>query len=385
VHGLRQGGGDLAARAPTSGDHIGSWIRTDHPKLRNSGTGGPSLWNFYAEMKEGDLVIASGKAFRGVFEVTGPYEYRDEGSWQFGYAHVRAARLTELDARSLWEACNRHVGVGQSIQWSVARCDVTPAAQSLISAWEAKAGSMGRTDMPLPPSAHPQRPDDWSEWANQRESAFSDWQSAGAGLARVFADLNDDTRAPRQRIAVIGAAYWVLIGLPLPGVHLIAFQLDPGDLRTKVSLRIWVNDQYPEIYQRFSLAAPFRMPPGSVSRTKDVPPRSSFKSELSSREISITGVLHSVELDRLGAPGPGVLSSLFEEFCAYAIACYRGEQAAAEAGAGSIARNHPGVSQVSYPWRMAAVFVTGATGYMGSRLCRELSTRLLILRRRKSG
>src|SRR4051812_48015765 len=72
--------GNLALRRPNDASDIGSWIRESHPKLNNSGTGGPSLWNFYAEMQEGDYVIASGKnRFRGVFRIIGPYEYQEGG------------------------------------------------------------------------------------------------------------------------------------------------------------------------------------------------------------------------------------------------------------------------------------------------------------------
>lgn len=113
--------GDLASRQPSSSREIASWIRGEYPHLNNSQTGGPSLWNFYAEMQLGDHVIVASQGHRfGVFQITGNYEFCSEASAVLGYRNLRSAQLTNLNADELWAACGRQAAPGHAIRWTVA-------------------------------------------------------------------------------------------------------------------------------------------------------------------------------------------------------------------------------------------------------------------------
>jgi len=96
-----------------------------YPALTNSGTGGPSLWNFVHEMREGDLVIIVGDRGREhVVEVVGPYLWVPERDSPGDYMHQRAAVPTEHDPEKLWSLAGGKVAAGQSPHLTVARCNI---------------------------------------------------------------------------------------------------------------------------------------------------------------------------------------------------------------------------------------------------------------------
>lgn len=319
--------GNLALRRPNDASDVGSWIRESHPKLNNSGTGGPSLWNFYAEMQEGDYVIASGKnRFRGVFRITGPYEYREGDNLVFEYAHARQAQLVDLDARSLWEACGSAIEGGQSPHLTVALCAPTDAAAALVSGRDGLYKNGARhavnTSHASQFNATP-RLSTWNEWALAVAASYSDWQDAGRGLSGCFPRIDESRSKRRETIRNEGRTFWVMIQRPLPGVHLIAFSLDRTDVRTKVVARVWVHDERPDVYARFAQGRPFSLDSAATSRTTGIRPQHSFEWDLRRQSVAVTGIFHGVELALLGPPGSTVLSNLFRQFCSYALTCYQ--------------------------------------------------------------
>ena len=114
--------GDLARVAPADATRIAQLIAIAHPNASNAQLGGPSLWNLYAEMRPGDLVILTSSSRRKcVFEVIGDYFFaKDDGV--IGYRHQRQAALTNINADALWDAVGADVAGGQNIRWTLARC-----------------------------------------------------------------------------------------------------------------------------------------------------------------------------------------------------------------------------------------------------------------------
>jgi predicted Mrr-cat superfamily restriction endonuclease len=118
--------GDLRHSAPQNASAITSLIHEVYPELNNANLGGPSLWRLYSEMVIGDLVILSnGNKRRAVMRVTGDYEWTD--NWQYeisgSYYHQRSAETTQDDPDELWAHCGAKLAVGESIRWTLVRCN----------------------------------------------------------------------------------------------------------------------------------------------------------------------------------------------------------------------------------------------------------------------
>lgn len=125
--------GDLSKANVSGQSDIAALISKAHHPIENARLGGPSLWNFYHHMQEGDLVIlnASGKRVC-VFEVVGPYIYESGPGQIKGYAHQRAACFTLLDPKDLWDSSGSTVAKGQNIRWTLAACVESPKAKPAI-------------------------------------------------------------------------------------------------------------------------------------------------------------------------------------------------------------------------------------------------------------
>lgn len=118
--------GDLRGTSPQDAAAIGSLIRKMRPDLHNAHLGGPSLWRFYSEMAIGDLVILSdGNKRRAVMCITGPYEWTDNWKPRLSgnYYHQRSARIVHEDPNELWERCGARAAKGESIRWTLTRCN----------------------------------------------------------------------------------------------------------------------------------------------------------------------------------------------------------------------------------------------------------------------
>jgi hypothetical protein len=83
----------------------------------NAHLGGPTLWRFWKEMRDGDLVIVSdGKRRRLVMRVEGDYQW-NAGK---GYRHWRPASVVEdQDANWLWKRCGG-LAQGENVRWTLA-------------------------------------------------------------------------------------------------------------------------------------------------------------------------------------------------------------------------------------------------------------------------
>lgn len=116
--------GDLQARQPRDSSDIGGWIKATYPSLKNSGLGGPSLWNFLRLMQIGDRVLVSSRGRRyGVFDVLGDYEFLPASQGVLGYQHTRRAVLTDVSPDGLWAACGGQIATGHNNMWTVALLD----------------------------------------------------------------------------------------------------------------------------------------------------------------------------------------------------------------------------------------------------------------------
>jgi hypothetical protein len=124
--------GDLMPIDPSDQSQITNLISSSYPNLDNAHLGGPSLFNLYKNMKEGDFVIVNAKGQRiCVFEVTGPYEFNTEAPI-LGYMHQRSAVLTDISAEQLWQECSATVQGGQNIRWTLAGCKFSEIAEDTI-------------------------------------------------------------------------------------------------------------------------------------------------------------------------------------------------------------------------------------------------------------
>lgn len=116
--------GDLRHSNITNASKITSLIALQYPNLKNANLGGPSLWNLYREMSEGDLVIINSNGKRNcVFEVLGPYIFESDSKQIKGYAHQRAACLTSIDAEMLWKESGGKENLGQNSRWTLFECN----------------------------------------------------------------------------------------------------------------------------------------------------------------------------------------------------------------------------------------------------------------------
>jgi hypothetical protein len=122
--------GDIKERGYRTSAEIGAAIRKYYPELHNSGLGGPSLWNFYAEMQKGDLVILSASKPRElVVEVDGEYEFRHVGLTLNGvpiigdYWNQRMVQISNWDPDDLWHLAGARPAPRQSSRWTLFKCE----------------------------------------------------------------------------------------------------------------------------------------------------------------------------------------------------------------------------------------------------------------------
>ncbi|RYX85636.1 hypothetical protein EON83_04670 [bacterium] len=118
--------GDIKAQGYNSEKDLENAMRRFHPQNRNFKSGGYSLWNFYQEMKEGDLVIVKGIKDIWVAEVESDYFYDPKNySTNGDYFHQRKIKITQLDPYKLWKASGGMFDDGGSIYRPLIRCAKT--------------------------------------------------------------------------------------------------------------------------------------------------------------------------------------------------------------------------------------------------------------------
>lgn len=121
--------GDLRILGPRSPIEIRRAIAEAYPAIKNAHLGGPSLWNFFALIQIGDLVILSGGGVRShVVEVMGDYTCASPVDSFGDYCHQRAAVITSYDADELWRSFGEKVATGENQRWTVALCGASQSA-----------------------------------------------------------------------------------------------------------------------------------------------------------------------------------------------------------------------------------------------------------------
>ncbi|MCY1515402.1 hypothetical protein D9M68_499870 [compost metagenome] len=124
--------GDLRTIQPNDASDITREITRKYQNLKNAHLGGPSLWNLYSSMKEGDLVIVNANGKRKcVFEINGPYFFDKEKNI-LGYAHHRLASLTSINPEEIWNTANSSVESGQNFRWTLVACSRSPNTENVI-------------------------------------------------------------------------------------------------------------------------------------------------------------------------------------------------------------------------------------------------------------
>jgi len=125
--------GDIEANAYHSAGAIGAAIRQHYPSSRNSGLGGPSLWNLYDELKNDDFVILSTIKRRVlVVEIKRDYEYvAQKPPFRGEYQHQRRIKITQIDPEKLWQAAGAAPAAGQNIRYTLMKCADSVSEDSL--------------------------------------------------------------------------------------------------------------------------------------------------------------------------------------------------------------------------------------------------------------
>ena len=124
--------GDLRSLTLNDASDLTREISSAFGKISNAHLGGPSLWNFFQEMNNGDLVIVNtDKGRMSVFSVLGDYFFVEKPS-DVSYGHQRAATLTNIDAEKLWSSLGGEFAQGENSRWTLARCSMTDGARHVV-------------------------------------------------------------------------------------------------------------------------------------------------------------------------------------------------------------------------------------------------------------
>ena len=125
--------GDLNQVSPQNSTDITKLIQKSYRNITNANFGGPSLWNFYNEVNEGDFVILTSNSKRNcVFEIAGPYFFATSSNDICGYLHQRIAYLTDIDPNLLWESANGEFKQGQNSRWALASIKNSKSSKDII-------------------------------------------------------------------------------------------------------------------------------------------------------------------------------------------------------------------------------------------------------------
>ena len=115
------GTGDLRKRRFRIEEELTQLVADSHPDSRNYVDGGRSLWRFYNEMGEGDLVIISTGRLRTLtMRVASDYSFVD-GEYPPYYAHRRGAEALPVDPNRLWQLSGGPAQ-GENIRRTLIRC-----------------------------------------------------------------------------------------------------------------------------------------------------------------------------------------------------------------------------------------------------------------------
>ena len=96
----------------------------EYPGLDNSHLGGSSLWDFYSNVKVGDLVVLSADKPRVlVVEVRGDYEWTRKSPFEGDYQHQRRVIVRrDLSPDDIWRKAGGQAS-GQNPRGTLIRCE----------------------------------------------------------------------------------------------------------------------------------------------------------------------------------------------------------------------------------------------------------------------
>ena len=125
------------------------------------------------------------------------------------------------------------------------------------------------------------------EWLDTHE--FVDvWKTAFRDAKSTFHGLSDTVRASSRRERTGGL--WTQIHYPLPGIHLLAIEFQPDVFPLCIRLKVWVDQRLPSLYDSLRNAKTPNLLGQNTVLSPDQVPRSTWKSQLSSKAISLRGL-----------------------------------------------------------------------------------------------
>ena len=117
--------GDIRVNEYESSDRITAAIKVAYPGLDNSHLGGASLWDFYHEIQNGDLVVLSANKPRVlVVEIDGAYEWAEDSPFEGDYQHQRQVIVRrDLSPEDIWRKAGG--AARQNVHQTLIRCERT--------------------------------------------------------------------------------------------------------------------------------------------------------------------------------------------------------------------------------------------------------------------
>ena len=119
--------GNIVAAGYNTAQDITKAIQNNYPGGNNAGSGGPTLYHFCYEVKQGDLVILStGRKRESVMKVTSDYEFNNHQVEQFigDYFHQRNSQTIDIDPNKLRKMAGGAPVCGHNIRWAFIKCQL---------------------------------------------------------------------------------------------------------------------------------------------------------------------------------------------------------------------------------------------------------------------
>jgi predicted Mrr-cat superfamily restriction endonuclease len=115
--------GDIRRRGYPSADDITAAIQVAYPGLANSHLGGSSLWDFYDQVANKDLVVLSAEKARVlIVEVDGEYQWTEESPFEGDYQHQRCVVIRrDLSPEDIWKKAGG--AARQNVHQTLIRCE----------------------------------------------------------------------------------------------------------------------------------------------------------------------------------------------------------------------------------------------------------------------
>jgi hypothetical protein len=125
------------------------------------------------------------------------------------------------------------------------------------------------------------------QWLNTPEF-LAVWKDAFHDTKSTFVHLSENVQASSKREKTGGL--WTLINHPLPGIHLLAIELQPDVSPLSIRLKVWINQDYPSIYDKL-LRAPVPVLLGKPTvLSPDQKPRPNWERQIKEKKFSLRGL-----------------------------------------------------------------------------------------------